>query len=93
MSRGKLNGPLIGRSPLDSLVEFEFLASAVRAKRSGFETLREVAAVDERVDVELVDRLVEQANSQHKWITHARREIAADIFGGSPHSADEAAGD
>lgn len=93
VSRVKLNGRLMSRSPLSSLVEFEFLASAVRAKRSGFETLREVAAVDDRVDVELIDGLIEQANRQHEWLTHARREVAADVFGGRPESADEAAGD
>ncbi|RZU32015.1 hypothetical protein [Blastococcus saxobsidens] len=93
LSRVKLNGRLLSRSPLSSLVEFEFLASAVRAKRSGFETLREVAAVDDRVDVEVIDRLIDQANEQHEWLTHARREVAADVFGGRPESADEAAGD
>jgi oligoendopeptidase F len=74
-------------------VEFEFLAAAVRAKRSGFETLREVAAVDDRLDPEDIDRMVQQANRQHEWLTHARREIAADLFGGQPKRADEAAGD
>ncbi|TQN42589.1 hypothetical protein FHU33_1995 [Blastococcus colisei] len=93
ISRVKLNGRLVSRSPMSSLVEFEFLASAVRAKRSGFETLREVAAIDDRVDVELMDGLIEQANKQHDWVTHARREVAADVFGGRPESADEAAGD
>ncbi|SFF72465.1 hypothetical protein [Blastococcus tunisiensis] len=93
ISRLKLNGRLISRSPLSSLVEFEFLASAVRAKRSGFETLREVADIDHRIDRELVDRLVDQANRQHEWLTHARREVAADVFGGRPQAADEAAHD
>jgi hypothetical protein len=93
LSRVKFNGRLLSRSPLSSLVEFEFLASAVRAKRSGFETLREVAAVDERLDEDLLDRLIEQANRQHDWLTHVRREVAADVFGGRPRSADEAAHD
>jgi hypothetical protein len=93
LSRLKLNGRLLSRSPLSSLVEFEFLAAAVRAKRSGFETLREVAAVDDRLDPEDIDRMVQQANEQHEWLTHARREIAADLFGGQPKPADEAAGD
>jgi hypothetical protein len=93
LSRLKFNGRLLSRSPLSSLVEFEFLASAVRAKRSGFETLREIAAVDERLDAELFDRLIEQANRQHKWLTHTRREVAGEVFGGRPRSADEAAHD
>src|SRR3954471_9296998 len=35
LSRAKLNGRWLSRSPLSDLVEFEFLASAVRAKRRG----------------------------------------------------------
>jgi hypothetical protein len=83
-SRLKLNGHLISRSPLSSLVEFEFLASAVRGKRSGFETLRIAAEVDSRIDKVLFDSLIEQANRQYRWLTDARREVAAQVFGGDP---------
>ncbi len=83
-SRAKLNGRLLSRSPLSSLVEFEFLASAVRGKRSGFETLRITAGVDDRIDAPLFDRLIEQANRQYEWATDVRREIAAELFGGDP---------
>ncbi len=83
-SRAKLNGSLFSRSPLSSLVEFEFLASAVRGKRSGFETLRITAGVDDRIDAPLFDRLIEQANRQYEWATDVRREIAAELFGGDP---------
>jgi hypothetical protein len=83
-SRVKLNGHLLSRSPLSSLVEFEFLASAVRGKRSGFETLRIAAQVDDRIDKELFDRLIAQANRQYRWLTDVRREVAAGLFGGDP---------
>jgi hypothetical protein len=83
-SRFKLNGHLLSRSPLSSLVEFEFLASAVRGKRSGFETLRIAAEVDPRIDKVLCDGLIEQANRQYRWLTDARREVAAGLFGGDP---------
>jgi hypothetical protein len=65
-------------------VEFEFLASAVRGKRSGFETLRIAAQVDDRIDKELFDRLIAQANRQYRWLTDVRREVAAGLFGGDP---------
>jgi hypothetical protein len=91
LARVKLNGRLLGRSPLSDLVEFEFLASAVRAKRSGLETLREVAEVDDRLDRAGLDRLIEQANRQHEWLTHTRREVAARTFGGRVEAAQEAA--
>jgi hypothetical protein len=92
VSRLKLNGRVLTRSPLSSLVEFEFLASAVRAKRSGFETLRELADVDSRLDAQRLEQLVEQANRQHEWLTHARREVAAAVFGGRAEAADQADG-
>jgi hypothetical protein len=82
VSRAKLNGRLLTRSPLSDLVEFEFLASAVRAKRSGFETLREVAEVEPRLEAAEFDRLIRQANRQYEWLTHTRREVAARVFGG-----------
>ena len=91
LSRAKLNGRLVSRSPLSDLVEFEFLASAVRGKRSGFETLREVAAIDSRLDAGELDRLIGQANRQYDWLTKARRDVAADVFGGAPTAPEEAA--
>jgi hypothetical protein len=78
LARLKHNGRLLSRSPLSDLVEFEFLASAVRAKRSGFETLRTVAEVEPRLPKGEIDRLIRQANRQFEWLSHARREVAAD---------------
>jgi hypothetical protein len=90
-ARLKLNGRLLGRSPLSDLIEFEFLASAVRAKRSGFETLRTVADVEPRLPTAEIDRLIRQANRQFEWLSHARREVAASVFGGDPTASEEAA--
>ena len=89
-SRLKLNGHLLSRSPLSSLVEFEFLASAVRGKRSGFETLRIAGEVDSRIDNALFDRLIDQANRQFEWATDVRREVAAEVFGGDPAAVADA---
>jgi oligoendopeptidase F len=91
LSRVKLNGHLLSRSPLSDLVEFEFIATAVLAKRAGFETLREAAAIDSRIDAALFERLIAQADKQHHWLADARREVAARVFGGSPTAADDAA--
>jgi hypothetical protein len=90
VSRVKLNGRLVSRSPLSDLIEFEFLASAVRGKRSGFETLRIVAEVDGRLDRAELGRLIDQAHRQYEWLTDARREVAAEVFGGRPGAAAEA---
>jgi hypothetical protein len=91
LSRAKLNGRLLSRSPLSDLVEFEFLASAVRSKRSGFETLRIVADAEPRLDKAELDRLIAQADRQHDWLTAARRDVAAQVFGGRAEAAGEAA--
>lgn len=91
VSRAKLNGHLLSRSPSSDLVEFEFLASAVRGKRSGLETLRIAAAADSRIDADLLDRLIQQANRQHDWATEVRRDVAARVFGGDPSAPDLAA--
>ncbi|SFT52619.1 hypothetical protein SAMN05660657_01342 [Geodermatophilus amargosae] len=92
VTRVKLNGRLLSRSPLSDLVEFEFLASGVRAKRSGFETLRIVAEVDDRLDKAELDRLIDQAHRQYEWLTDARRDVAADVFGGRAQAAERTGG-
>jgi hypothetical protein len=92
LSRGKLNGHLLSRSPSSDLIEFEFIATAVLGKRAGFETLRALAEVDRRIDGELLDRLIVQADKQHEWLSEARREVAARVFGGDPAAASEVAG-
>jgi hypothetical protein len=92
LARLKLNGQLLSRSPLSDLVEFEFIATAVLAKRCGFETLRVVSAAEKRLDGALLDRLIAQADKQHDWLADARREVAARVFGGDPGPAADAAG-
>jgi hypothetical protein len=92
ISRLKLNGRLLSRSPLSDLIEFEFIATAVLGKRAGFETLREVAEVDDRIDKELLERLIRQADEQHEWLAEARRQVAARVFGGRSEPASEVAG-
>lgn len=92
LARMKPNGHLLSRSPLSDVVEFEFIASAVLAKRAGFETLREVAEAEPRLDKGLLDRLIRQADAQHEWLAEARREVAAAVFGGRAEPASEVAG-
>lgn len=92
VARAKLNGRLVSRSPLSSLVEFEFIANAVLIKRAGFETLRELAEIDPRLDRAELERLIRQADEQHTWLVQSRRRIAAGIFGGRPEVADDVAG-
>jgi hypothetical protein len=92
LARLKLNGHVFSRSPMSSVIEFEFISTAVLGKRAGFETLRELADVEPRLDAALLDRLIQQADQQHEWLTEARRELAAEVWGGRAESASEAAG-
>lgn len=92
LSRAKLNGRLLSRSPLSDLVEFEFVATAVLAKRAGFETLLELADGRPELDRALLERLIAQADKQHEWLSEVRREVAARVFGGRPGPASDAAG-
>ena len=91
LSRVKLNGHLLSRSPLSDLVEFEFISTAVLAKRAGFESLRALAAVDSRLDGEALEKMIAQADKQHDWLADVRREVAGRVFGGRPGAADDAA--
>jgi hypothetical protein len=91
LARAKLNGRLVSRSPLSDVIEFEFIATAVLAKRAGFESLRAVAEIDSRIDGALFERLIDQADDQHTWLAEARREVAGEVFGGRSEAASEAA--
>ena len=91
LARAKLNGHVLSRSPLSDLVEFEFIATAVLAKRAGFESLRELSEIDPRLDSEVLERMIAQADKQHGWLADVRREVAGRVFGGSPRAADDAA--
>jgi len=89
VSRLKPDGRL-GRGPLSTVIEFEFLTGAVLLKRAGFETLLGLSEVDRRVDAALMTRLVEQADRQHRWLGDARRQHAAEVFGGRAERQDDA---
>ncbi len=85
----KPNGRLVRRSPLSTVVEYEFLTAAVLAKRAGFESLLGLSAEDPRLDRALLDDLIRQADRQHRWLARTRREVAAEVFGGRAASADD----
>ena len=82
LARLKLNGHLLSRSPLSDLVEFEFIATAVLAKRAASRRCGWSRRSEPRLDAALLDRLIAQADKQHDWLADARREVAAGVFGG-----------
>ena len=84
LSRAKLNGHLLSRSPLSDLVEFEFIATAVLAKRAGFESLLDPWPTSTAAGRRALDRMIAQADKQHAWLADARREVAARCSAAAP---------
>jgi hypothetical protein len=62
VGRLKLNGRLLSRSPLSSVVEFEALYLGVLGKGAGWRLLRVIE--DPRLDAAQLDRLVDRAAAQ-----------------------------
>ena len=83
VGRLKLNGRLLERSPLSSLIELEALRLGVEGKVSLWRTLREVAASEPRLDVAYLDRLLDRATDQVGTLESLRLQASAEVFGAS----------
>ena len=79
VSRVKLNGRFVRRSPLSDVLELEALLSAVRGKRAGWEGMRVLAINDARIDVAELDDLIVRADSQIERLVAAHAEAAATL--------------
>ncbi|MET7380676.1 hypothetical protein ABZT08_17955 [Streptomyces sp. NPDC005526] len=78
--RLKSNGSLVRRSPLSTLLELELLHIGVEGKICGWDALRQLAARDDRLDPEQLDRLLERAASQLRTIEDLRSRQVLDTF-------------
>lgn len=78
VGRLKLNGRLLRRSPLSSLVELEGLAIALRGKRCGWTALE--AAGDDRLSTFDLPALIRRADDQYERVEAARLRVAADVL-------------
>lgn len=83
VGRLKLNGQLIGYSPLSRLVELEGLAAGVETKLNLWRSLRS-ALPDEGLpaDVDL-DSLIDRARTQRETIEQHRQAAVATAFAGA----------
>ena len=79
VSRVKLNGRFVRRSPLSDVLELEALLAAVRGKRAGWEGMRVLAINDARIDVAELDDLIVRADSQIERLVAAHAEAAATL--------------
>jgi hypothetical protein len=78
--RLKLNGYLLGRSPLSRLEELEMMRVAVEAKAAGWRTLRALAKIDTRLDPGKLDELITRAARQAELLEDFRVRAAAAVI-------------
>jgi hypothetical protein len=95
VGRLKLNGRLLGRSPLSDLEELELLRLGVEGKAAGWRTLRALADIDTRLDVGRLDELISRARSQADQLedlrTHAASRVISHPSAPGPATLDRAA--
>jgi hypothetical protein len=88
--RLKLNGYLLGRSPLSTLEELEMMRLAVEGKAAGWRTLRAVAKLDARLDPAELDELLARAERHAELIEDFRIRAAAEVISRDRTTADRA---
>jgi len=83
LGRLKLNGELLGYSPLSRLEELEVLALAVNGKLALWRSLRETLADDPRAADHDFDELIKRATSQRQRLERLRAKAAAEALAAS----------
>ncbi|MFE1464122.1 hypothetical protein ACFW6M_23825 [Streptomyces nigra] len=73
LGRLKGNGRIVRRSPLSSLVELEALRLDAEGRAALWQTLRDLADRDTRLDPDLLDHLLERARHQQGALEELRR--------------------
>ncbi|AXB48112.1 hypothetical protein [Amycolatopsis albispora] len=81
VTRLKLNGRLLFRSPLSRVVELETMRLGVEGKAACWRTLRQRAVGDSRLDVLELDRLLERAEEQSGTLERLRARAITEAFG------------
>jgi hypothetical protein len=81
IGRLKLNGHLLDRSPLSSLIELETLRLGVEGKACLWRTLGQVAEHEPRLDVANLETLLQRATRQVDTLEELRVQASAEVFG------------
>jgi hypothetical protein len=81
VGRLKPNNELFGYSPLSRVLEFEMLRSGVQGKLGLWDSLMEIAPVDDRLDPEEIAQLITRAEAQLKGLRVHHRLAAREAFG------------
>jgi hypothetical protein len=77
--RFKLNGRLLGRSPLSSLEEVEMMRLGVEGKAACWRTLLVLADRDDRLDRARLDALLHRADEQAETLEDLRIRVTAEL--------------
>ena len=80
LGRLKPNNQLTDYSPLSRVLEFEGLRAGVQGKLSLWDSLLEIAPIEERLDPEEIGRLVQRAESQLEQLRVHHRVAAREAF-------------
>jgi predicted DNA-binding ribbon-helix-helix protein len=80
VGRLKLNGHVLSRSPLSSVIELEGLRTGVDGKKNLWRTLRLLADTNPRLDADLLDELLERAEVQSDQLELLRLSAVAAAF-------------
>jgi hypothetical protein len=80
LGRLKLNGKLLGYSPLSRVLEVEFLVLGVTGKLALWLALAELAPRDSRLDAGELERLAARAEDQRARLEDLRRKASAVAF-------------
>jgi hypothetical protein len=72
IARLKLNGHVLSRSPLSSIIELEALLTGVEGKRRLWRTLRHLAEDDQRLDAAELDALIDRSLNQTELLEGVR---------------------
>ncbi len=81
VGRLKLNGHLLSRSPLSSLVELEGLKLGVEGKVSLWSSLRALADAEARLDKTRLDELIVRGEDQSRTLEELRLAAAMQALG------------
>ena len=84
VGRLKLNGRLVGYSPLSRVEELEALCLGVEGKLSLWRTLKLTREAEGRLAGVDLERLVQRAEAQRAELERLRVTAAAEAFGGAP---------
>lgn len=82
LGRLRLNGPVVARSPLSRITEFEALRLGVEANVAAWRALRARATVDSRLDPARLDELIAGGRSQITRLERLRARAADELLGG-----------